>query len=89
MASYNRVILVGNLTRDPSCAIPGVRRDGVGIAVNDRELRRPVGRRSPRSCDAVGCTAEIANEYLSEGSPVLSNQLKLTVGKRKAKSIPN
>ena len=48
MASYNRVILVGNLTRDPELRyIPsGTAVSDIGLAVNDRsQARRPMGRR--------------------------------------------
>ena len=95
MPSFNRVILIGNLTRDPEMRhIPsGLAVTDIGIAVNDRR-RNAVG-------DWVGETtfvditlwarqAEIASEYLSKGSPVLvEGRLKLdtweTDGQKRSK----
>jgi len=83
MASFNRVILVGNLTRDPECRyIPnGTAVADFGLAVNDR-------RKSPTGewVDEVtfvditlwGRTAEVASEFCSKGSPLLvEGRLKL------------
>jgi single-strand DNA-binding protein len=82
MASYNRVILVGNLTRDPELRyIPsGTAVTDVGIAVNDRVKRGDQWVDEATFVDVTlwGRTAEIANEYLSKGSPVLiEGRLKL------------
>ena len=75
MASYNRVILMGNLTRDPELRyIPsGTAVSNIGLAVNDRVKR---GDQWVDEATFVDVTlwardAEIANEYLSKGSPVL------------------
>jgi single-strand DNA-binding protein len=82
MASYNRVILVGNLTRDPELRyIPsGTAVSDIGLAVNDRFKRGDQWVEEATFVDVTlwGRTAEIANEYLSKGSPVLiEGRLKL------------
>lgn len=82
MASYNRVILVGNLTRDPELRyIPsGTAVATIGLAVNDRVKRGDQWVDETTFVDVTlwGRTAEIANEYLSKGSPVLiEGRLKL------------
>jgi single-strand DNA-binding protein len=82
MASFNRVILVGNLTRDPELRyIPsGTAVSDIGLAVNDRVKRGDQWVEEPVFVDVTlwGRTAEIANEYLSKGSPVLvEGRLKL------------
>ena len=82
MASFNRVILVGNLTRDPELRyIPsGTAVSDIGLAVNDRVKRGDQWVDEATFVDVTlwGRTAEIANEYLSKGSPVLiEGRLKL------------
>ena len=83
MASYNRVILVGNLTRDPEIRyIPsGTPVCDIGLAVNDRR-KNPNGEwvEETTFVDVTlwARTAEVAGEYLSKGSPVLiEGRLKL------------
>lgn len=75
MASYNRVILIGNLTRDPELRhIPsGTAVSEIGLAVHDRVKRNDQWIDEPTFVDVTlwGRTAEIANEYLSKGSPVM------------------
>jgi len=82
MASFNRVVLVGNLTRDPELRyIPsGTAVSDIGLAVNDRVKRGDQWVDETTFVDITlwGRTAEIANEYLSKGSPVLiEGRLKL------------
>lgn len=82
MASYNRVILVGNLTRDPELRyIPsGSAVSDIGLAVNDRVKRGDQWVDETTFVDVTvwGRTAEVCNEYLSKGSPVLfEGRLKL------------
>jgi single-strand DNA-binding protein len=82
MASFNRVILVGNLTRDPELRyIPsGTAVSDVTIALNERIKRGDQWVEEAVFVDVTlwGRTAEIANEYLSKGSPVLiEGRLKL------------
>ena len=82
MASYNRVILVGNLTRDPELRyIPsGTAVSEIGLAVNDRVKRGDQWVDETTFVDVTlwARTAEVANEYLSKGSSVLiEGRLKL------------
>lgn len=82
MASYNRVILVGNLTRDPELRyIPsGSAVSEIGLAVNDRVKKNDQWVDETTFVDVTlwGRTAEVANEYLSKGSPLLiEGRLKL------------
>ena len=82
MASYNRVILVGNLTRDPELRyIPsGTAVSEIGLAVNDRVKRGDQWVEETTFVDVTlwARTAEVANEYLSKGSSVLiEGRLKL------------
>jgi single-strand DNA-binding protein len=82
MASFNRVILVGNLTRDPELRyIPsGTAVSEIGLAVNDRVKRNDQWVDETTFVDITlwGRTAEVANEYLSKGAPVLiEGRLKL------------
>lgn len=75
MASYNRVILVGNLTRDPELRyIPsGTAVSDIGLAVNDRVKKGGDWVDETTFVDVTlwARTAEVANEYLSKGSSVL------------------
>lgn len=77
MASFNRVILVGNLTRDVELKYiqSGTAVAEIGLAVNDRRKNQQTGEwiEEPVFVDITlwGRTAEIASEYLSKGSPVL------------------
>ncbi len=82
MASYNRVVLVGNLTRDPELRyIPsGTAVSEIGLAVNDRVKRGDQWVEETTFVDITlwARTAEVANEYLSKGSSVLiEGRLKL------------
>ena len=76
MASYNRVILVGNLTRDPELRyIPsGTAVTDIGLAVNDKRKDKSgnwVEETTFVDVTLWARTAEVATEYLSKGSPVL------------------
>ena len=83
MASYNRVVLVGNLTRDPELRyIPsGTAVTEVGLAVNDRRKNAAgewIDETTFIDITLWGRQAEIASEYLSKGSSVLiEGRLKL------------
>ena len=76
MASYNKVILMGNLTRDPE-----VRYLASGMAVCDMALavnesyKNKEGERVAQTCfvDVVVWSrqAETCGEYLRKGSPVM------------------
>ncbi len=75
MASFNKVILVGNLTRDVELRYTpqGTAVTDLGLAVNDRVKRNDQWVDEATYVDITlwGRTAEIAGEYLSKGSPVL------------------
>jgi len=77
MASFNKVILVGNLTRDPEVRyIPsGTAVCDVGLAVNSQWTDRKTNERKEEvtfiDVTLWGRTAEIAGEYLAKGRPVL------------------
>jgi single-strand DNA-binding protein len=83
MASFNRVILMGNLTRDIELRYTpgGMAVTDAGLAVNDRRKNQNgewVDETTFVDVTMWGRTAEIANEYLSKGSPVLiEGRLKL------------
>ncbi|MEM9353595.1 MAG: single-stranded DNA-binding protein [Planctomycetota bacterium] len=82
MASYNRVVLVGNLTRDPELRhIPsGTAVSEIGLAVNDRVKKNNEWVDETTFVDITlwGRTAEVACEYLNKGSNVLiEGRLKL------------
>ena len=76
MASFNRVILMGNMTRDVELKYlqSGTAVTEIGLAVNNRR-KSQTGEwiDEPVFVDVTlwGRTAEIASEYLGKGSPVL------------------
>ncbi|MCA9109443.1 MAG: single-stranded DNA-binding protein [Planctomycetaceae bacterium] len=77
MASFNKVILVGNLTRDPEVRyIPsGMAVAEIGLAVNRSWFDKQSNSRKEETTfvdiTLWGRTAEIAGEYLSKGRSVL------------------
>ena len=82
MASYNRVVLVGNLTRDVDLRYTPSQKavTDIGLAVNDRVKRNNEWVDETTFVDVTlwGRQAEVANEYLSKGAPVLiEGRLKL------------
>src|SRR5262249_15856934 len=91
MASYNRVILVGNLTRDPELRyIPsGTAVTEIGLAVNDRRKNSSgewVEETTFVDVTLWGRTAEVASEYLNKGSSVLvEGRLKLDTWRQDGK----
>ena len=76
MASFNKVILMGNLTRDPEVRYTpkGSAVTDIGLAVN-RVYSTDNGEKREETTfvDVTlwGRTAEIAGEYLKKGRPVL------------------
>lgn len=76
MASYNKVILVGNLTRDPEMRYTpsGTAVADIGLAVNE-QYKNKAGETVDETVfvDVVvwGRQAETASEYLSKGSSIL------------------
>lgn len=77
MASYNKVILVGNLTRDPEVKYTtgGTAVTEIGLAVNRSWFDKQSNERKEETTfvDVTlwGRQAEVAGEYLSKGRPVL------------------
>lgn len=76
MASFNRVILVGNLTRDVELKYTqgGTAVTEIGLAVNDRRKNQSgewVEETTFVDITLWARTAEVASEYLSKGSSVL------------------
>jgi single-strand DNA-binding protein len=76
MASFNKVILVGNLTRDPELRYTpkGVAIAKIGLAVN-RVWTSETGEKKEEvtfiDLDAFGKTAENIGKYMRKGSPLL------------------
>lgn len=76
MASFNKVILVGNLTRDPELRYTpkGTAIAKLGVAVN-RVWTTDTGEKREEATfvdvDVFGRTAENVGQYLRKGSPLL------------------
>ena len=95
MASFNRVILLGNITRDIEVKYlqSGMAVTELGLAVNDRRKNQQgewIEETTFVDVTLWGRTAEIAGEYLGKGSPVLiEGRLKLdtweTDGQKRSK----
>ena len=76
MASFNRVILVGNVTRDIELRYTpsGAAVTDLGLAVNDRRKNQEgewVDETTFVDVTLWSRQAEVASEYLSKGSPIL------------------
>ena len=79
MASFNKVVLLGNLTREPKL-VANTSLAEFGLAVNDRIKRN--GEWVDDVCfidvTVFGRTAEVVQQYLHKGSSVLvEGKLKL------------
>jgi len=77
MANFNRVILAGNLTRDPQLSYTPSNTPvcKFGLAINRNWTDRQTNEKREETC-FVDCTAfarqaETINQYLSKGRPVL------------------
>ena len=83
MANYNKVLLMGNLTRDVELKYTAGNQPvaNLGIAVNRRYRTREGEDREETTfvdCEAWGRTAEVMSQYLSKGRPVfIEGRLKL------------
>jgi single-strand DNA-binding protein len=77
MASFNKVILVGNLTRDPQVKYTtgGTAVTEIGLAVSrqwfDKQSNSKKEETTFVDITLWGRTAEVAGEYLAKGRPVL------------------
>ncbi len=75
MANYNKVMLMGNLTRDPQLSYTPNQTAVVdfGLATNRRWTGQDGSQREETcfvDCSAFGRQAENINKYLSKGRPV-------------------
>ena len=76
MANFNKVILAGNLTRDPELRYTpkGMAIAKVGVAIN-RKWKSETGEMKEEATfvdvDAFGKTAETIGQYLKKGRPIL------------------
>ncbi|UCG57533.1 MAG: single-stranded DNA-binding protein [Phycisphaerales bacterium] len=75
MANYNKVLLMGNLTRDPQLSYTPNQTAVVdfGLATNRRWTGQDGSQREETcfvDCRAFGRQAENINKYLSKGRPV-------------------
>ena len=83
MASFNRVILIGNLTRDVELRYlqSGMAVTDIGLAVNEKYKNSNgewIEEVTFVDVTVWGRTAEVMSEYLSKGSPVfIEGRLKL------------
>jgi single-strand DNA-binding protein len=83
MANLNKVMLMGNLTRDVELKqIAGNTSVAeIGLAINRRFKDREGNPREETTfvdCEAWGRTAEVMSQYLSKGKPVfIEGRLKL------------
>jgi single-strand DNA-binding protein len=77
MASYNKVVLVGNLTKDPQVRYTpgGTAVADIGLAVNrhwfDKQANQKKEETTFIDVTLWGRQAEVAGEYLSKGRSVL------------------
>jgi single-strand DNA-binding protein len=83
MANFNKVILAGNLTRDPEVRYTpkGTAIAKLGMAIN-RTGKNEAGETKEEvtfvDVDAFGRTAEVISQYLKKGRPILvEGRLKL------------
>lgn len=96
MASFNRIILVGNLTRDPQLSYTAQNTAvcKFGIATNRRWKDREGATREDVcfvDCTVFGRAGETFNQYMAKGRPVLVegrltlNQWTTPEGEKKSK----
>ena len=77
MANFNRVILAGNLTRDPQLSFTPANTPvcKFGMAINrvwtDRQTNEKREETCFVDCTAFGRTGETINQYVSKGRPLL------------------
>ena len=75
MPNFNKVMIMGNLTRDPEQRFlpSNTAVVNIGLAVN-RRWRNKEGEQQEETtfvdCEAFGRTAEVMNQYLRKGRPV-------------------
>lgn len=75
-ANFNKVILMGNLTRDPEMRVlpSNMPVASFGLAVNDRFKNKQTDQWEERpnfiDCEAFGRTAENIGKFFSKGKPI-------------------
>ncbi|AQT67329.1 Helix-destabilizing protein [Anaerohalosphaera lusitana] len=83
MASYNKVILMGNLTRDPQLSyLPSQTPVCEFSIATNRRFKRQDGSQGEEACftdcQIFGKRAEVINKYFQKGSPIfVEGRLKL------------
>ncbi|MEM6333153.1 MAG: single-stranded DNA-binding protein [Planctomycetota bacterium] len=84
MPNLNKVMLMGNLTRDPELRYTSSNMAvaNLGLAVNRRWTNKQTNQQQEETtfvdCEAWGRQAEVLNQYLRKGRPVyLEGRLKL------------
>ena len=76
MANFNKVLLIGNLTRDPELRYTqsGLALVKFGLAVNRRRRNRDTKETTEETCfvdiTGWGAQAETFNQYMKKGRPV-------------------
>jgi len=77
MSNFNKVILMGNLTRDIELKYTqgGMAIAKMGMAINRKQTNKSTGEVKEETCfvdlAAFGRTAEVLNEYCKRGSGLL------------------
>ncbi len=76
MASYNKVILMGNMTRDPQLTYTSSNTAvcKFGLAMNHTWKDRDSGQKKEQvtfvDCVCFGRAGEVINQYMSKGKPI-------------------
>jgi len=75
MANFNKVLLIGNMTRDPELSYLPNQTPVLdfGLAVNRRWTGNDGSKREDTcfvDCRVFGKQAEVINKYMSKGSPI-------------------
>jgi single-strand DNA-binding protein len=75
MANFNKVMLMGNLTRDPQLSYTPSQTavTDFGLAVNRRWTGRDGSKKEEAcfvDCTSFGKTAETINKYMTKGRPI-------------------
>jgi len=84
MPNLNKVLLMGNLTRDPELRYTNSNQAvcNIGLAINRQWTNKQTNEKQQETtfidCEAWGKSAETINQYLRKGNPVyLEGRLKL------------
>jgi single-strand DNA-binding protein len=84
MPNLNKVMLMGNLTRDPELRYTPNNQAvaNIGMAINRTWFNKQTNEKQEETtfvdCEAWGRTAEVINQYLKKGRPIyIEGRLKL------------